>query len=70
MRFVAKICTSAFFVGLVLAVTTVFSGCDSPTSSTDYKPIESNILKKLGQANQAQSDAANAQKPARAQKKK
>jgi hypothetical protein len=69
MSFVAKVRTTALSVGLVIAMTTLFSGCDSADKSTQYKPIESNILKKLGGANPGQSEAAQAKLPARLKKK-
>jgi len=50
-------------------MTTLLSGCDSSSSSTGYKPIESNILKKLGQSNPAESNAKAANKAAQVQKK-
>jgi hypothetical protein len=34
------------------------SGCDGPSQSTETKPIQTDILKKLGNASQAQSSAA------------
>jgi hypothetical protein len=43
-----------FFVGTAFVV----SGCDGPSQSTETKPIQTDILKKLGKASQAQSDAA------------
>ena len=69
MRFVAKVCTTALSVGLVVAFTTLLSGCDSSDKSPTYKPIESNILKKLGQSNPAESNPVAAKKAAQAQKK-
>ena len=70
MRFVAKDSHTALSVGLVIAMTTLFSGCDGADKSTEYKPIESNILKKLGSANPGQSEAAQAKVPARLKKKR
>jgi hypothetical protein len=52
-----KICVAAFSVGLVVASLAFLAGCDGPGEATTTKPIESNILKKLGQANQSQSQA-------------
>jgi hypothetical protein len=51
---------SGALIGLVLLVGTacVVSGCDGPSQPTETKPIQSDILKKLGNASQAQSDAA------------
>jgi hypothetical protein len=50
---------SGALIGLVLFVGTasVESGC-GPSQSTETKPIETDILKKLGNASQAQSNAA------------
>jgi hypothetical protein len=65
MRSCAKTCGlilgSSLFIGLACAL----SGCDSSAGKTEYKPIESNILKKLGSAKPAQSEAAQAKVPAR-----
>jgi hypothetical protein len=36
----------------------VISGCGGASQSTETKPIQTDILKKLGQASQAQSSAA------------
>ena len=48
------------------------SGCDAAGGQkTEFKPIQTNILKKLGSASQGQSDAAKAEHlPARAKKKR
>jgi hypothetical protein len=56
-------------LGLVLGLVCGLSGCDASSGKTEYKPIESNILKKLGSASQAQSDAAKGKLPARVQAK-
>jgi hypothetical protein len=53
------------FIGLAWAL----SGCDSGGTKTETKPIESNILKKLGSAKPAQSEAAQAKVPARIKEK-
>jgi hypothetical protein len=71
MRFFRKTCGEIFAVGLVFGLACVMSGCDSAGSqSTQYKPIESNILKKLGDAGQAQSEAAKGNITARVKKKR
>jgi len=51
---------SGAFIGLVLFVGTavVVGGCDGPSRSNEPKPIQTDILKKLGNASRAQSDAA------------
>jgi len=47
------------------------SGCDaSGGQKTETKPIETGILKKLGAASQAQSEAAKTEHPAARVKKK
>jgi hypothetical protein len=56
--------------GLVLGLTCAWSGCDSSGAKTEYKPIETNILKKLGKASQAQSEAARAEHPSARAKKR
>ena len=55
-----KTCGAILALGLVFGLACVLSGCDGADESTEYKPIESNILKKLGSASQAQSEAAKA----------
>jgi hypothetical protein len=56
-------------LGLVFGLACAISGCDAGAGKTEYKPIESPILKKLASANQGQSDAAKAKLPARVKKK-
>jgi hypothetical protein len=57
--------------GLIFGLTCALPGCDSSGAKTEYKPIESNILKKLGSAGQSQSEAAKAEHPsARAKMKR
>jgi hypothetical protein len=56
--------------GLVLGLICALPGCDSSGSKAEYKPIESNILKKLGSAGQAQSQAATAEHPSARAKKR
>jgi hypothetical protein len=55
MKLVVKTCVAAFSIGLVVATLGFLAGCEGPGEATTTKPIESNILKKLGQANQSQS---------------
>jgi hypothetical protein len=59
-------------LGLVTGLTVGLIGCDaSGGQKAEYKPIETDILKKLGSASQAQSQAARAEHPsARAKKKR
>ena len=57
MKHVVKICAAASSIGLVVASTALLAGCDGPDATTTTKPIEWNLLKKLGQANQAQTQA-------------
>jgi hypothetical protein len=62
MKLAVKTCVAAFSIGLVVATLGLLAGCEGPGEATTTKPIESNILKKLGQANQSQSDAGLAKK--------
>jgi hypothetical protein len=69
MRLFVKSCGAvlslALFFGLVCAV----SGCsDASGTKAEYKPIESNILKKLGNANPGPTDAVKAKLPPGAKK--
>ena len=71
MRVFCKRVTVILGTGLLFGLICALPGCDSSGAKTEYKPIESNILKKLGGAGQAQSEAAKAEHPsARAKKKK
>jgi hypothetical protein len=65
-----KISSATPRLGLVLGLVCGLTGCDAGGGKTEYKPIESNILKKLGSASQAQSDAAKGKLPARVKPKK
>ena len=65
MNLVVKTCVAACSLGLVIATLGLLAGCEGPGEATTTKPIESNILKKLGQANQSQSDAGLAKKVVR-----
>jgi hypothetical protein len=59
MRLASKICGATVSLGLAIGLMGVMSGCDaSGGQKTEYKPIESNILKKLGTSGPAQSEAA------------
>src|SRR5262245_18135395 len=59
MRHVSKICGATVSLGLATALMGFVSGCDaSGGQKTEYKPIESNIIKKLGTSGPAQSEAA------------
>jgi hypothetical protein len=57
MRFVRKACGVIIASGLVFGLACVFSGCDSG-GGDGVKPIDTNILKKLGQASQSQTEVA------------
>jgi hypothetical protein len=59
-------------LGLVTGLTVGLTGCDvSGSQKAETKPIQTDILKKLGAASQAQSEAAKAEHPsARAKKKR
>ena len=59
MRLVSRICGATASLGLAIALMGLISGCDaSAGQKSEYKPIESNILKKLGDSGPAQSAAA------------
>ncbi len=70
MRFYRETWGEDLVKGLVLGLACVMSGCDGGggDQKTVYKPIQSNILNKLGSAGQAESEAAKAKLPARVQK--
>ena len=72
MRLVSRICRALVSLGLVAALTGGLTGCDAIGSQkAEYKPIQTDILKKLGAASQAQSEAAKAEHPsARAKKRR
>jgi hypothetical protein len=65
----ARFCRRSIGLALVIGLACTLAGCDAGGGKTEYKPIESNILKKLGQANQSQSDLAKTKLPVRAKKK-
>jgi hypothetical protein len=54
MKFVARIGGAALSVGLLVAGAVLLPGCDISNETTTTKPIESNILKKLGQSSPSQ----------------
>jgi hypothetical protein len=59
MRLVSKICGATVSLGLAIALLGFLSGCDANAGQrSEHKPIESNILKKLGDSGPAQSAAA------------
>jgi hypothetical protein len=59
MRLVSKICGATVFLGLAIALVGFISGCDANAGQkSEYKPIESNILKKLSTSGPEQSAAA------------
>ena len=59
MRLESKICGATVSLGLAIALLGFLSGCDaSAGQKSEYKPIESNILKKLSTSGPAQSAAA------------
>ena len=62
----AVILGTGFVFGLICAL----PGCGSSGAKTEYKPIESNILKKLGGASKEQSAAAKAEHPSARTKKR
>jgi hypothetical protein len=70
MRLFGNTCGATLALGLVFALACALSGCDAGNAKTEYKPIDSSILKKLSAAGQAQSEEAQAKLPARAKKKR
>lgn len=59
MRLVSKICGATVSLGLAFGLMGFISGCDaSGGQKTEYKPIETNIIKKLGTSGPSQSEAA------------
>ena len=60
MGSVGRLCGAALAVGLVFGLAGAISGCDSGGTKAEYKPIETNILKKLGSANPGPTDAVKA----------
>ena len=57
-------------VGLLVGLACGLSGCGSSGAKTEYKPIDSNILKKLGSSSPGQSEAVKAKVPDRLKAKK
>jgi hypothetical protein len=70
MRLIGKMSGATLALSLVFGLAGAMTGCDAGGAKSEYKPIESNILKKLGSANQGQSDAAQAKLPSRVKKNK
>ena len=70
MRIFGKRSAVILGTGLAFGLICALPGCDSSGAKSEYKPIESNILKKLGGASQAQSDAAKAEHPSARGKKR
>jgi hypothetical protein len=70
MRFFGKTCGATLCLGLVFGLAWTLSGCGSGNAKTEYKPVQSNILKKLGNVNPGQSEAVQAKLSARVKKKK
>jgi hypothetical protein len=72
MQLFGKTCVTTLAMGLIFGLASTMSGCDSGSGggeAADKKYIESNILKKLGNSGQAQSDEAKQKISARAKKK-
>jgi hypothetical protein len=69
MRLFGKTCRAILGLGLLIGLAWALPGCDTGGAKAEYKPIESNIIKKLGSANPGQSEAARAKLPARVKKK-
>jgi hypothetical protein len=66
MTVAPRLAFAAFSFGLLVASAASLPGCDSSENGTTTKPIESNILKKLGQASQEQSEVGLAKRPGKA----
>jgi hypothetical protein len=64
-----KICTATLSLAVATVLACAMSGCDTGSAKTEYKPIEGNILKKLGQANGVQTPDVSVKKHARSQKR-
>jgi hypothetical protein len=59
MRLVSKICGATVSLGVAIVLVGFLSGCDAAAGQkSEYKPIESNILKKLGTSGPSQSAEA------------
>ena len=70
MRFFRETRGAMLATGLVCAMSCVFSGCDAGGSqSNGVKPINPNILKKLGNATQNQQETAKEDAQAKIQAK-
>ena len=69
MRLIGKTCSAILSLALALGLVCAMSGCDAGVQKTETKPIESNILKKLASANQAQSAEAKAKAATRVKKR-
>jgi hypothetical protein len=69
MRIVRKACGGVLATSLFFGSACVFSGCDSG-GGDGVKPIETDILKKLGKASQAQGELAKTKAMEKIQQKK
>jgi hypothetical protein len=70
MRLFRKPCGTALFLGLAFGLEGALSGCDAGNAKTEYKPIETNILKKLNAGGSPQREAAQAKLLAPVKKRK
>ena len=70
MKFVARIGGAALSVGLLVAWAVLLPGSDSSNETTTTKPIESNILKKLGQSSPSEGQLENAKDREKARREK
>ena len=68
MQSFRKPCRAILGLGLSIGLACALPGCDTGGAKAEYKPIQSNIIKKLGSANPGQSEAARAKLPARVKK--
>ncbi len=70
MRSLRKVQVTALSMSTAFALAILLSGCDAPGSqATETKPIQSDILKKLGAASKEQGQTAQGKLPARVKKK-
>jgi hypothetical protein len=70
MKFVARFGGAALSIGLLVAWAVLLPGCDSSNETTTTKPIESNILKKLGQSTPSQGKLEDAKDREKAKREK
>jgi hypothetical protein len=70
MKFVARIGGAALSVGLLVVWAVLLPGCDTSNETSTTKPIESNILTKLGQSSPSQGQLEDAKDREKARREK